>query len=315
MSNSTFLSNQNVSMLWDVISDEDLFKFLSKENQNKILNIFSENLKNFFETETRNKSSLIDMNKKYILITLNIIKQNFQKQPSKIKIHEEISPTSQKNLITYEEIQNEKKSQFEKDLNKRKEDFTSLLSVSVPPVPEFKDDYENVPITEMGKLIKEITAQRNYDVEQINKSTNRANNDNWLKPQETSVKNNKNEIRQIQETKNNINENKLKHINVDNIKLNIVNDADQKNVTWGNDEIINYETTYDNSVEDSIHEKNIFNKLKKIHISKTTVNERFKDISPNIKQNISLIVERMDKMSDEINQLRVFLQNITENQL
>ena len=140
MSNSTFLSNQNVSMLWDVISDEDLFKFLSKENQNKILNIFSENLKNFFETETRNKSSLIDMNKKYILITLNIIKQNFQKQPSKIKIHEEISPTSQKNLITYEEIQNEKKSQFEKDLNKRKEDFTSLLSVSVPPVPEFKTD-------------------------------------------------------------------------------------------------------------------------------------------------------------------------------
>ena len=86
MSNSTFLSNQNVSMLWDVISDEDLFKFLSKENQNKILNIFSENLKNFFETETRNKSSLIDMNKKYILITLNIIKQNFQKQPSKIII-------------------------------------------------------------------------------------------------------------------------------------------------------------------------------------------------------------------------------------
>ena len=142
MNNSAFLSKQNISMLWDVISDEDLFKYLTKENQHKILNIFSDNLKNFYDIETRNKSSLIDMNKKYILITLNIIKQNYQGKLNKIKILEEISPNSQKNLITYEEIQNEKKSQFEKDLNKRKEEFTSFMSISTPHVPEFKDNYE-----------------------------------------------------------------------------------------------------------------------------------------------------------------------------
>jgi hypothetical protein len=307
MSNSGFLSKQNVSMLWDIISDEDLFKFLSRENQNKMLNIFSENLKAFFDAETRNKSSLIDMNKKYIIITLNIIKQNFQKQPNKIKILEEISQNSQKNLITYEEIQNEKKSQFEKDLNKRKEDFTSLLSVSVPPVPEFKDKYDNAPITEMENLIKEITAQRNYDVEQINKTKNiTPGHDNWLKTQETSIKKEKFDMVR----KNNTNENEIKHNIVNNIKLNITNDIDQKNVTWGNNEIINYET---NETNETNNEENIFNKLKKIHISKKTVNERFKDISPDIKQNISLIVERIDKISDEINQLRGFLQNITEN--
>jgi hypothetical protein len=307
MSNSGFLSKQNVSMLWDIISDEDLFKFLSRENQNKMLNIFSENLKAFFDAETRNKSSLIDMNKKYIIITLNIIKQNFQKQPNKIKILEEISQNSQKNLITYEEIQNEKKSQFEKDLNKRKEDFTSLLSVSVPPVPEFKDKYDNAPITEMENLIKEITAQRNYDIEQINKTKNiTPGHDNWLKTQETSIKKEKFDMVR----KNNTNENEIKHNIVNNIKLNITNDIDQKNVTWGNNEIINYET---NETNETNNEENIFNKLKKIHISKKTVNERFKDISPDIKQNISLIVERIDKISDEINQLRGFLQNITEN--
>jgi hypothetical protein len=266
-------------MLWDVISDEDLFKFLSKENQNKILNIFSENLKNFFETETRNKSSLIDMNKKYILITLNIIKQNFQKQPSKIKIHEEISPTSQKNLITYEEIQNEKKSQFEKDLNKRKEELTNFMSISVPPVPEFKDNYDNYPITEMEKLIKEMTEQRNYDVEQINRTTTVTNTDNWLKPQETSIKNDKQLIKERKDLKN------------------VTSNLEQKNVTWGNNEIINSEISEISEISDKL-----FSKLKKKQNNESNIE---------IKQSIALMISRIDKISEEINQMREYLQKIT----
>jgi hypothetical protein len=277
MSNSTFLSKQNISMLWDVISDEDLFKYLTKENQHNIINIFSDNLKNFYEAEIKNKSSLIDMNKKYVLITLNIIKQNYQgKQPNKIKILEEISPNSQKNLITYEEIQNEKKSQFEKDLNKRKEELTNFMSISVPPVPEFKDNYDNYPITEMEKLIKEMTEQRNYDVEQINRTTTVTNTDNWLKPQETSIKNDKQLIKERKDLKN------------------VTSNLEQKNVTWGNNEIINSEIS-------EISDK-LFGKLKKKQNNESNIE---------IKQSIALMISRIDKISEEINQMREYLQKIT----
>ena len=280
MSNSTFLSKQNISMLWDVISDEDLFKYLTKENQHNIINIFSDNLKNFYEAEIKNKSSLIDMNKKYVLITLNIIKQNYQgKQPNKIKILEEILPNSQKNLITYEEIQNEKKSQFEKDLNKRKEELTNFMSISVPPVPEFKDNYDNYPITEMEKLIKEMTEQRNYDVEQINRTTTVTNTDNWLKPQETSIKNDKQLIKERKDLKN------------------VTSNLEQKNVTWGNNEIINSEISEISEISDKL-----FSKLKKKQNNESNIE---------IKQSIALMISRIDKISEEINQMREYLQKIT----
>jgi len=280
MSNSTFLSKQNISMLWDVISDEDLFKYLTKENQHNIINIFSENIKNYYEAKIKNKSSLIDMNKKYVLITLNIIKQNYQgKQPNKIKILEEISPNSQKNLITYEEIQNEKKSQFEKDLNKRKEELTNFMSIIVPPVPEFKDNYDNYPITEMEKLIKEMTEQRNYDVEQINRTTTVTNTDNWLKPQETSIKNDKQLIKERKDLKN------------------VTSNLEQKNVTWGNNEIINSEISENSEISDKL-----FSKLKKKQNNESNIE---------IKQSIALMISRIDKISEEINQMREYLQKIT----
>ena len=108
-----FLKKENVDTIWDVIIDEDIYKFLSRDNQGKIFQVFVDNIKGFFETERTKPCTLIDMNKKYILLILNFIKTNYPHQlPNKIKIYQE-SPA--KELITYEEIQNDKKSQFEKD--------------------------------------------------------------------------------------------------------------------------------------------------------------------------------------------------------
>lgn len=143
------------------------------------------------------------MNKKYILLILNHankqivqIAQNAKPEYRKIKILDELPQKTVNELITYEEIQNDKRSQFDKDLNKRQEEFTNAMSLQVPPVPKFTDNLEDGPIAEIEKAIKELTSQRNYDVEQINKNNNNnlnsnTNTDNWLKSQETSVKSDK----------------------------------------------------------------------------------------------------------------------------
>ena len=89
MSLKQFVQKENIQMLWDVVSDEDIFKFLSPDIQSKIYDVFTNNIKGFFEVEKTKNSSLVDTNKKYILLILNYIKQTYPYQPSKIKIHTE----------------------------------------------------------------------------------------------------------------------------------------------------------------------------------------------------------------------------------
>lgn len=250
-------------MLWEVISDEEIFKFLSRDIQNKISGVFTTNLKDFYESEKLKNTNLIDINKKYIILILNYIKNNYPKQqPNKIKIHEEVSPnTVKKELITYEDIQNEKKGQFEKDLSKLREEFNSSMTIPVPSVPEFGDKNTDIPITEMEKIIKEMTAQRNYEVEQINKSYQQ--NNDWLKPQETSVKNDKNVLQQSSESSENTN--KLRYIKIDSNEETTLNNYNyspekRKNVSWGE----NIEITEINiNDEPKINNDDIFKKLKR----------------------------------------------------
>ena len=241
MNINNFLHKENLNTLWDVISDEDIFKFLSRDIQSKVAQLFTNNITGFFEIEKTKTNNLVDINKKYIMLILNHIKKTYtQQMPNKIKILEE---TPVKEFITAEELYNERKSQFDKDLSRRQEEFENIMTVKAPPVPNFLDKYEDKPIGGMDKIIKEMTAKRNYDVEQITK--NNIVDDSWLKPQETSVKSEK-----ITKESQPINENRFKYLNMDNHQ----SSPTKKNVTWGN----NTETS------DSEFEENIFKKLKKV---------------------------------------------------
>jgi hypothetical protein len=278
MSIQSFLKKENIDTLWDVIIDEDIFKFLSKDVQDKVLKIFIENIKGFYETDKNVSDNLINMNKKYILLILNFIKKNYTELiPSKIKIHEDL-PT--KELITYEEIQNDKKTQFEKDFIKRQEEFTSSMTLVTPTVPEFADKFTDSPISEMDKMIKEITAKRNYDIEQINISHQNdvEHTDKWLKSQETSIKSEKITKPIISSSNKNLNER-------------------EKNVTWG----INEEFYLSDEVEEPsfLHEDNIFNKLKKIKptISVNTATDKsIEERIINIEKDFEIYKTKIDKI-------------------
>jgi hypothetical protein len=307
MSIQNFLKKENVDTLWDVIIDEDIFKFLPREIQGKIYQVFFDNIKGFFEVEKLNTNKLMDMNKKYILLILAHIRKNYPNQiHNKIKIYDE-PPV--KESITYEEIQNEKKNQFEKDLQKRQEDFTNAMALPVPEVPEFSDKFKDSPISEMDKMIKEITAKRNYDVEQINKANQGTieNADNWLKPQETSVKSEK----LVTNTKtNNIvvsqeNNGRFKYLNVeDNTII-----QGGKNVTWGKNEEFNIPNLEDDLDSDN----NIFSKLKKIPsnleniiLTMDDTNDANKLIS--VEERLSQIEKRLESYDNKMDKILNLLQ-------
>lgn len=305
MSLKQFIEKENIQMLWDVVSDEDIFKFLSPDIQSKIYDVFINNIKGFFEVEKTKTNSLVDINKKYILLILNHIKKTYPYQPSKIKIHSE-PPI--KELITYEEIQNDRKSQFDKDFSKRQEEFEDFMAVKPPPVPEFADPVGKTdkPIKEMDKIIKDMQAQRNYEVEQINKSYNHYNNtnnnpnnqvDNWLKPQETSLKSEKFQGQEIkeEETKQ---YNRFKFLNDLDPGLSPTNN--KKNVSFSNNDEI--KTFISEPIPENDEDNKLFSKFKKINkedniklqIHEQTFNDE--DRLAKLERNVSNLNEKMDKI-------------------
>ena len=262
MSINDFLTKQNVDLLWEVIIDDDLFKNKPKELINQIGSIFTQNLRGFNEAEKNNSNTLMSMNKRFIGLILNhsrsIIISN--KNP--------IPQQKTKDLITSSDLQTERISQFEKDLSQRQNEFTSAMSLPVPPVPKFSDNNLDEPIGEMELAIKKALEQRNYDIEQVSKNLNKSNADSWLKPQETSLKSEK--IGPLN------NSNKIKYIKIDNqnientiIKKDIIDLGPKKQITWEDEninlEIIEEEKNENNEDnENNIIEDDIFKKLKKI---------------------------------------------------
>jgi hypothetical protein len=275
MSNQIFIKETNISTLWDVITDEDIFKFLTRDNQNNVLKLFNDNIKLFFDAEKIKQTNLIDMNKKYILLILNYIRKNFpNNMPNKIKIYQD---SETKEAITYEEIKNERKSQFEMDFVKRQEEFTKAMSLDIPKIPEFKDNFIDEPINKMEEMIKEMTTKRNYDIEQVNRSYQQ-NNDQWLKPQDTSIKNEKfllSSQNQNQREKD-------------------------KNVSWGKNEVF----LEKDQGQDPEGERNIFKKLKKISnventnyiINEYENNNNLEERLIKIEEKLGIYTEKIDKI-------------------
>lgn len=285
-----FLKEKNVKMLWDVVSDEDIFRFLTPDNQIKIYKLFLNNIEGFSENEGTKTNSLVDLNKKYILLILNHIKKTYS--PSKIKIHNEQQQQQPlKELITFEEIQNDRKSQFEQDFNRIQEEFEDSISIKPPPLPEFTDPKGKTdePIKEMDKILKEMQSRRNYEVEQINRSYNTSNVDNWLKPQETSLKTEKYENMK-QEVQTN---NRFKYLNeLDN------NLTPKKNVTFNNNDQVNTFISELEEVQDD-EEINLFSKFKKVNKKEDnitlSINEEEDRISK-LERSVTNLNEMMNKI-------------------
>jgi hypothetical protein len=284
-----FLKEQNIKMLWDVVSDEDIFRFLTPDNQSKIYQLFLNNIEGFSENEGTKTISLVNLNKKYILLILNHIKKTYS--PSKIKIHNEQQQQPLKELITFEEIQNDRKSQFEQDFNRIQEEFEDSILIKPPPVPEFTDPKGKTdePIKEMYKILKEMQSQRNYEVEQINRNYNTSNNiDNWLKPQETSLKTEKYENKK-QELQTN---NRFKYLNELDQNL-----SPKKNVTFNNNDQVN---TFISELEvEDDEDINLFSKFKKVNKKEDnitlSINEE-EDRITKLERSVTKLNEKMDKI-------------------
>jgi hypothetical protein len=215
MSTSTFLDNDNVQMLWEVIIDDPTVAQNTTTQQ-----VFARVVPEFYEREKFKYKNLMEMNKQFIAVLVDLLSsqdnKNKQQQHSKPK-------------ITFEELQQERVLQFENALNIKQQEFTQAMALPLPPTPIFTDSQKDEPLTEMEKIIQQTIAERNLEMEKIQKELSRAqgttkgtvqHGDEWLKGQSTSIKEQKEQEKQ--EALNSINAPKTIQIG-----------REIKEVTWG----------------------------------------------------------------------------------
>lgn len=325
MSIEMFLEKTNIYLLWDVLIDEPMIKQIcnSQIKINELKTIFETNIKAFYLRENKNCNTLVDLNKKYILLLINYIiklndqtveelekhkhfsyqERNTQSQHiqtssntqtfKKITIHQDENVNQ--HPITYEEIHNERLSQFEKDLNKKQEEFSNAMTLQVPPLPNFNDKLDQ-PMSEIELEIKRIQEQRNYDIEIINKTYNTGSNltnSTWLASQETSIKNEKTNFKPFNNgTKNN----------------NVSNDINTKHISWSKENTFyepyqQFETKENN--EELYNKDNIFNRLKKINIPTNTNNN-----NNNLQTQLDDVKNELSNLNNKIN---IILEKISSN--
>lgn len=217
-----FLSQNNVEMLWEVLMDEDILKNKPNVTINQINQIFHKNIRPFYESERKNTNNLMELNKRFISLMINFVNKKY---PNTNITSSNNTNNKTQQFVTHEDIQANRMNEFESQYNAKQQEFKNAMSLPVPETPKFSDQIDE-PLGEMDVILKRKMAQRNYDIEQLNK--NNPNNltpsqiENFLKPKETSIKNEKlpPNINITQAHNNNHNnhkhtERKFKHIKIE----------------------------------------------------------------------------------------------------
>lgn len=314
MNKADFILNGNVELLWELIVDTDIVQ----KNINyidKIKEIFNSIITGFYHKEKDSSPNLMSLNKMFISVIINKIKSEIIKDSEKEKEKE-------KEIITFEDLQTERINKFDKEFIKQKNDFDNHNTIKIPTAPKFNDTIDG-PLEDMELIIKQTIAKRNFDTEQFNKG---ANPSSFLKPQETSIKKEK-------EVQNKTNE--IKYIKIDNkelessiIRNNIIELPNKttsttntqefrdvnKRISWGSNSINYVDDTlfHYNKEPINVTSENLFSKLKKIKTNESdspiigdpqnnleliTNEENFKIINNKIDVLTNMMIKFMDTFS------------------
>lgn len=172
--NNEFLTETNAQMIWDIMQESSVYNDVEYQDKIEIRKHFVQNMRAFYEQKGKGIPHLIEQNKLFISAVLNEYRS--KEKPSK------------KEAYTIKEIQAERVSQFERDLDKRRNDFENSVIKPKPPVPVFSEKMDK-PISEMSALIAKAMAEREKEIVQIHQVLS--------KPQETSVRHEKQVFKQI----------------------------------------------------------------------------------------------------------------------
>lgn len=313
--NESFLSKENVEMIWELIADEDIMRNITRQQSEDMQKLFLNDIRQFYQREKLSNKDLMNMNKQFIEIMLPKMSNPIISQSREL---------SAKVSITAEDIQSSRMSEFENQLANRQNEFSNAMTMKVPEKPKFDDELDR-PISEMEDLIARTLAQRNFDIEQIQQNINKEEVKTFLKSEETSIKSEKLETRknmqeQITGPIYNIDENEVKYIKIGSEDIPHINDVidiqkaqngERRQVSWADEENIKLSVT---SAGDD--RQNIFSKLKMRVVVPSlspflnVLDEGLKPVNDtNYEEEFKNIYKKINDLSVKIDEMFNFIKN------
>jgi hypothetical protein len=205
-----------------------------------------------------------------------------------------------------EDIQSARQTEFEAQVNQRRSEFENLVTHKKPKELDFSDKAEISKIKEMEALIAETIAKRNFEIDQINMNTNPNSNpnsvssDEWLKPNNTSVRADKQ-----QPIVSDMGQRKHKYVNVSEQEPPLFltrsdSTSSLKKVSFneGNNVTMTIEEYSEPEAQEVINiPTNIFNKLKKVE--EPNVQTQINDMN----KKIDTLFTMMTELSSNVKQI------------
>jgi hypothetical protein len=279
---ASFITNENIDLLWEIILEEEFIrKVVSREKIVEFRNYFIVQIKEFQNATAKLNIPLVQLNKQFITNFMMVLQPQTPEVPQN---------TKNKQLYTSQEIQAERKSQFENDLTRKQNEFTRGMSVPVPEIPKFSEDLDKPIGSAMDKLIAKTLAERNYEIQQIQRQMPGPPPPSQQTPQQTPQ-----QIKYIkigEEVKGSV----MTPIDVNDVfgKTPEKNTGVIKNVSWGENEYQEYPPSQQQPQEETGF-NHLFSKLKKVE-TKTQEQQDIQDL----KISVSEIQKQMTSIHEKI---------------
>ena len=315
--NIDFITSENIEMIWEIILDDIKDRIKTQEQQSNARGFFINQARIFFEREKSTQQGLMQMNKQFI----SQIMKSFNGQGQNPNQNQNQNPNQKqsKPIFKAEDIQAERLNAFERGLEEKKNDFLNAMTIPKPDAPNFSDNTLDAPIGgAMEELIARTLAQRNFEIEVLNKSSNKDDVEKWLKPTETSVKTEK--IQQKQQNDAQMDEKQKQYQYKNNPTPRFIQIGDElpinkKQLTWGENkeyefnEItleINQIPSYNPNSMREIEDNTIINRSKTNDIF-----SKLKSVKeePPLSSEIALLNSRISNLENKMEQILELLTN------
>jgi len=147
-----FNSNENKALLWNLLSNNDVFKDIASKNYVDVKETFEETIKitekNLISDESDTKNALTSKNKLFISLMIS-----------------SLEPFKRKENYKAEDIKKERLDSFEKELEMRQKDLNTIMKTEKPKELDFSIELDNDTNIDIEKLLKEKEQERKNDLD------------------------------------------------------------------------------------------------------------------------------------------------------
>ena len=279
-----FLSHENVQMMWEVLVSNN-----THSGMNDFLkSVFYSQLNSFYRNERENITNLLELNKKYLTYIITLMNTHVNANAPAIEsVNANVNANvNTKDLITHKDIQDNRMTKFQHDLEARVQDFQSNIQKVIPPEPVFQEKMDT-PMGELDALLKKTIADREREMELFANSSSSSSSFSLPPPVETQEKRRLVKIENVNEP--------VFDKNIIDLNETVALSNTQKKISWGTNET--REIRSDLEEKDAMIKKmdKMQQQIDNLHKHLDTQMEKFNNSLTTIYRVVSSVDKKLDK--------------------